>query len=62
MKRLYDWIKSRSDSQKVALSVLVAIVVLYSIGCIAYGLVNDHVLAATVTLSWVAALYIYIMF
>lgn len=62
MKRLDDWVKSRSDSQKVALSVLFAIVVLYSIGCISYGLVNDHVLAATVTLSWVAALYIYITF
>jgi hypothetical protein len=62
MKRLDDWVRQRSDGQKVALSVLFTIVVLYSIGCIAYGLVNDHVLAATVTLSWVAALYIYIMF
>lgn len=62
MKRLDDWVKQRSDGQKVALSALATIVVLYSIGCIAYGLVYNHVLAATVTLSWVAALYIYIMF
>ena len=62
MKRLDDWVRQRSDGQKVALSALATIVVLYSIGCIAYGLVNDHVLAATVSLSWVAALYIYIMF
>ena len=62
MKRLDDWIKSRSDSQKVALSVLAAIVIFYSIGCIAYGLVNNPPIAATVTLSWVAALYLYIMF
>ena len=62
MKRLDDWIKSRSDSQKVALSVIFTIVILYSIGCIAYGLVNNISLALTVTLSWVAALFIYIMF
>lgn len=62
MKRLDDWIKSRSDSQKVALSVIFAIVILYSIGCIAYGLVNNISIALTVTLSWVAVLFIYIMF
>ncbi len=62
MKRLDDWIKQRSDGQKVALSVLATIVIFYSIVCIAYGLVNNQPIAATVTLSWVAALYIYIMF